>query len=98
MTRVVITIATVLFWWNTPLEQRLQDNNESNVQEGEQSSQAAIHQGTVDQQVDVVESIPQNWEPNGERDQEKYDGEEEIKDDSKTLFTQRILVLERCEK
>src|SRR5229473_3606126 len=43
-----------------PLEQRLQSNDEAKVQQGEQSRQAAIHQGTVDQQVDIVQSMPQN--------------------------------------
>ncbi len=43
-----------------PLEQRLQSNNEAKVQQGQQSSQAAIHQCAIDQHVDIVESIPQN--------------------------------------
>src|SRR5579863_4623947 len=51
-----------------PLKQRLQGNNEAKVQQGEQCSQAAIHQGAVDQQINVVESIAQNREPNRERD------------------------------
>ena len=61
-----------------PLEQRLQRNNEDKVKQSEQSRQAAIHQGAVDQYVDIVEPVPQNREPNGERDQEKGDVEEDI--------------------
>src|SRR5260370_25195187 len=56
------------------LEQRLQRNNEAKVQQGEQNRQAAIHYGAVDQHVDIVKSIAQNREPNGERDQEQGDG------------------------
>ena len=61
-----------------PLEQRLQRKNEAKVQQGQQSSQAAIHQCAIDQHVDIVESIAQNREPNGERDQEKGDVEDDI--------------------
>ena len=53
-----------------PLEQRLQGKNEAKIQQGEQSGQAAIHQCAIDQHVDIIQSIPQNREPNGERDQE----------------------------
>src|SRR5712692_1577387 len=65
-----------------PLEQRLQHKNEAKVKQGEQSSQAAIHKGAVDEHVDVVESIPQDREPNGERDQKYGDPEDESKDHS----------------
>ena len=58
-----------------PLEQGLQHKNETKVQQGQQSGQAAVHQRAVDQHVDIVESIAQNREPNGERDQEQNDGE-----------------------
>src|SRR2546423_5801284 len=57
-----------------PLEQRLQGKNEAKIQQSEQSGQAAIHQCAIDQHVDIVEPVPQNREPNGERDQEKGDG------------------------
>src|SRR6266702_6013512 len=78
-----------------PSQQVLQGKDETKIDHSQQDRQRAIHERTVDQQVDVVESVPQNREPNGERDQEKYDGEEEIKHDSKTFYTQSILVLER---
>ena len=55
------------------LEQCLQSENEAKVQQGEQSRQGAIHQRAVDQQVDVVESIAQNREPDREWDQEQGD-------------------------
>src|SRR5229473_6038244 len=53
-----------------PLEQGLQSKDEAKVKQGEQSSQAAIHERAVDQQVDIVQPIAQNREPNRERDQE----------------------------
>ncbi len=77
-----------------PLEQRLQRNNEAKVQQGEQSRQAAIHQRTVDQHVDIVESIAQNREPNGERDQEKGDGEDDNTNTIVNRFPQRIIVVD----
>src|SRR6266567_8378890 len=43
-----------------PLEQRLQGKNEAKIQKGQQSSQTAIHQCTIDQHVNVVQPIAQN--------------------------------------
>ena len=56
-----------------PSEQVLQGKNETKVDQSQQNRQRAIDQRAIDQHVDIVESIAQNREPNGERDQEKGD-------------------------
>ena len=60
-----------------PSEQVLQDKDETNINQGQDRGQAAIDERAIDQHVDVVQSIPQNREPNGERDQKQSDGEDE---------------------
>ena len=46
------------------VKERLQPDHQAKVDQGEYTCQRAIQQNTVDQHVDVVQSIPQNREPN----------------------------------
>ena len=57
-----------------PTEQVLQGKDKTKVDQGQQDRQRAIHQRAINQQIDVVEPIAQNREPNGERDQEQGGG------------------------
>ena len=46
------------------VKERLQSDHQAKVDQGEYTCHRAIQQNMVDQHVDVVQSIPQNREPN----------------------------------
>ena len=72
-------MATSLFWLMIPRSRYCKPKDEAKVDQGQDGSQAAIHQRAIDQHIDVVQSIAQNREPNGERNQEQGDGPDDSK-------------------
>src|SRR5579859_3098429 len=70
-------------------QEGLQSDDAAEVNQGQYDCERAIDQRAIDEQVDVVESIAQNREPYGERDQEQGGGPD---DKSNNKFTKSIYV------